>query len=75
MTTTALYVGINLGKDIDVEPTTGTTSTGKDVEISIRATAQISGITRLQVVTLTKKLQDFIVEGGLSGAGVGVPIL
>lgn len=72
---TALYVGLDRGKDEFTEPTTGTTTTSKDVQIIVSSTANAAGITREEVVVLTQTLENFILTGGLSGAGVGVPVL
>jgi hypothetical protein len=68
-----LYIGLAYGSNDTTEPTTGTSSTGLDIEITIRDTAQVAGITRTQVGDITSRITEWIANGGLAGANI--PIL
>lgn len=68
-----IYVGLDRGKSEGTEPTTGTTTTAKDVEVVVHTTANTAGISREEVYLLVGKIRRFIIEGGLSGAGVNMP--
>ena len=70
-----LHLGIDFGKDLLTEVTTGTSDTNKDINIKIRSTAQVSGLSRSELVRIFKTYESFIESGGLDGAGVGLPVL
>ena len=56
------FVGMNAGDQYGTPPATGTTTTGKDIEVAINTTANITNVQ--QAITLLETIKTAILKGG-----------
>lgn len=74
------YLGLKRGADNNPDNTVAGTSsngTGSDVEVRIQIDngSTATNITRGEVVILLKVIEEFILGGGIAGAGANLPAL